>query len=209
MGNFAIEKNGPLTGSAAPGSLGLDLATPALYIAGTSGVLTQVGAGGGGGALTLIQKQTLGSPAATVTFSAIPQSYSNLKLVINSSSGSGSTTIRLNVNFNGDTGNNYFNSYLYNVVTTPTAQQVETTPVGILGYAGSSALLAATEAMIYAYTGALAGAKAVTAMNSSAQGITLASVQWASAAAITTIALSVETAASFATGSTFSLYGLS
>tara|TARA_R110000824_G_scaffold260067_5_gene448720 strand:+ start:215 stop:703 length:489 start_codon:yes stop_codon:yes gene_type:complete len=55
---------------------------------------------------TLIDSTTLASSASSVTFSSIDQSYGDLVLAIEVSSGS--STARPALRFNGDTGNNYF-----------------------------------------------------------------------------------------------------
>jgi len=65
----------------------------------------------GGGGLTLIDTQVLGSNTATVTFSSIPSTYEHLKLVWQ---GRTSATIEaLRMRFNSDTGSNYdFEQYV-------------------------------------------------------------------------------------------------
>lgn len=54
--------------------------------------------------MTLIQQITVGTPVAAVTFSNIPQTYTNLRLMGNYSITSGTS---LALNFNGDVTNNY------------------------------------------------------------------------------------------------------
>jgi hypothetical protein len=56
-----------------------------------------------------ITTQTLGSAASTITFSNIPQIYTNLILVI---AGQASAQIDLNFRFNADTGSNYSRTYM-------------------------------------------------------------------------------------------------
>ena len=55
---------------------------------------------------TPIATQTLGSAAASVTFSSIPQGYTDLVLVDNVKSASGAGDSELDVRFNGDSGSN-------------------------------------------------------------------------------------------------------
>lgn len=57
-----------------------------------------------------IATTTLGSAQATVTFSSITGSYTDLILIGN---GSASAGVTLGVRFNSDTGNNYSNTNLY------------------------------------------------------------------------------------------------
>jgi hypothetical protein len=54
----------------------------------------------------LISSQVLGSSASSVTFSSIPSTYNDLKLVM-SHAQSGSGNFATKVNFNGDSGTNY------------------------------------------------------------------------------------------------------
>ena len=57
--------------------------------------------------MTLISSQTLGGTTASVTFSSIPSTYNDLKLVV-SARGDGSATFGvINFKLNGDTANNY------------------------------------------------------------------------------------------------------
>jgi hypothetical protein len=59
------------------------------------------------GAMTLIDDQTLGSAAAGITFSSIPQTYNHLLLVVNARSAKASVNDWLSLRLNGDTGANY------------------------------------------------------------------------------------------------------
>lgn len=77
---------------------------------GAAAITINATGGGGGGALTLISSQTLGTAAASVTFSSIPGTYTDLILSITARGDVSSTTINPGLQFNGDTGNNYFYS---------------------------------------------------------------------------------------------------
>ena len=57
--------------------------------------------------MTLISSQTLGGTTASVTFSSIPSTYNDLKLVVSARGDAASTDGQLTVNFNGDSGTNY------------------------------------------------------------------------------------------------------
>lgn len=88
-----------------------------LYIvddAGTeTGPLGTGGGGGGGGGLELIEEKILGSDTATVSFTSIPSTYSDLLLVgMVRSTRTGATADELNIRFGTgggarDTGTNY------------------------------------------------------------------------------------------------------
>ena len=58
---------------------------------------------------TLISSNTLTSSAASVTFSSIPATYTDLVLRISARSDRVSTTDRLRLTFNSDTATNYSN----------------------------------------------------------------------------------------------------
>jgi hypothetical protein len=57
-----------------------------------------------------IATQTLVSGAATITFSSIPATYTDLRLVLVATGGAGGVFVGLR--FNGDTGSNYSHTYL-------------------------------------------------------------------------------------------------
>lgn len=59
-----------------------------------------------GSTYTPIATQTLGSAAASVTFSSIPQTYTDLVIIGNC--GISNAGVTLSLRFNGDTGSNYF-----------------------------------------------------------------------------------------------------
>jgi hypothetical protein len=77
------------------------------------GLLSQGGPSGGGAAYQLIATQTLGSNAATVTFSSIPATYKHLRLVFSgrsSTAGTGFSNVFARVN--GVTSASYWFSYI-------------------------------------------------------------------------------------------------
>lgn len=62
--------------------------------------------------MTLISSQTLGGTTASVTFSSIPSTYNDLKLVISARGDTAQVFVNLVLNFNGDTATNYSYSVL-------------------------------------------------------------------------------------------------
>src|SRR5690348_12364620 len=73
------------------------------------------GSGGGtGGGLALITSQTLASPAANITRSSIPATYTHLYIVYRLRSAvTAETTALGRVQFNGDTGANYGRQHIW------------------------------------------------------------------------------------------------
>src|ERR1019366_7232114 len=69
---------------------------------GTSGTWVALSPGAGPYAT-----QTLGSPAASITFSSIPGGYGNLRVLAVGASNTAAETTRWNLRFNGDSGNHY------------------------------------------------------------------------------------------------------
>ena len=57
--------------------------------------------------MTLISSQTLGGTTASVTFSSIPSTYNDLKLVCSVRGDSASFNIGFNIRINGDSATNY------------------------------------------------------------------------------------------------------
>ena len=56
---------------------------------------------------TLISSQTLGSTTSSVTFSSIPSTYNDLKLVVSARGDNTNYTVFITPELNGDTGTNY------------------------------------------------------------------------------------------------------
>lgn len=60
-----------------------------------------------------IATNTLGTATATVTFSSIPQTYTDLICVIDGRGSRADYDVGVNIRFNSDTGSNYSWTYLY------------------------------------------------------------------------------------------------
>ena len=63
-----------------------------------------------GSTYTPLASTTLGSAVASYTFSSIPSTYTDLIVVINPNTAS---VDNMNIRFNGDTGTNYSNTFLF------------------------------------------------------------------------------------------------
>lgn len=166
---------------------------------------------------TPIASQTLSSAAASVTFSGIPQNYTDLRIAIQARStaaGNGRESFR--IRFNGDTGSNYSATWI----------------VGNGTSAGSSR----NSSQTYAYamfqesnsTSTAYGMNTLDIMNYSNSttyktGLTRSSYNllgntedcsaahvflWRSTSAITSIEFSTDASGGFSSGSTFNLYGI-
>lgn len=190
--------------------------------AGTSGQFLKTNGAGanpawvdGDGAMELIATQTP-SGVASVTFSSIPGTYSDLRLVVRGRSTAVALSVSINLRFNGDTGSNYDNHFLQtnNATTTAFAQLATVNYLGNLPAASATSGFAASSvADITQYAGTAfqkeghyySGMKRT---NSAAEFFTeRGSFWWRNAAAITQIQVSLGSG-NFVSGSSVSLYGI-
>ena len=149
-----------------------------------------------------IQTQTLGSNTATVTFSSISSAYTDLVIVFKGSATSAGT---LSYRFNGDSGANYSDTYLYGDgggtgsgrhssenqiygggVNTNQSMQI----INVMNYSNSTT-----------YKNTLLEANA-----NGSDTVSRFVGLWRSTAAINSIAISIGS--NFTTGSTFTIYGI-
>jgi len=150
---------------------------------------------------------------ATVTFSNIPQSYTDLRIVFSArdTSNSGSQWAGASLTFNGIT-TGYSSKVIYGSNTGTGSASGGTTSIPYL-YATSSTATASvfgnTEVYISNYSGnsykAVSG-DTVTEHNASATFLGIVSGLWSNTSPITSLTLTAET--SFAIYSTFTLYGV-
>lgn len=157
----------------------------------------------------VIEARTLGSNQSSVTFSSIPSTYTDIKMIVNGIYTFNDTAFQLR--FNGDSGSNYSNT--------------------IIGGNGSSAFSARNTNNIWIECGwyqASGGTNATSIIDVlnyantttfktllNRKGITSTSLDanvgmWRSTSAINSIAMSFGAYGSpnFATGTTFTLYGI-
>jgi hypothetical protein len=168
----------------------------------------------GGGAMTQISKTVLGSPAASVTFSAIPGSYTSLMLVIVARSSKSANFDQLEMAFNGDsTQANYIEFFSGGPGVTAGTQNNN-----IMGEIAAANSAANAPGFMDILVPGYAGTTFLKSFRSFSMGFTsttLASLQrvdqfgyWNNAAAVTSLVLSLLGGANFVTGSTFTLYGI-
>jgi hypothetical protein len=162
-----------------------------------------------------ISTQTLGSDQATVTFSSIPQTYTDLVLVSNlKHSFAGSLGVRADfVQFNSDTATNYSATQLYGNGTSA----VSTRTTSATGITTTASMASATSFMpcilqIFNYTNATTY-KTVLVRTGNADDSNYGSSAFvglwrATPAAITTIDFKATSTYVWKTGSTFTLYGI-
>lgn len=156
---------------------------------------------------TPIATQTLGSAASTVTFSSISSAYTDLILIATPQSASGTTS--LDIQFNGDTGTNYSLTYLYGDGSGAYSGRASNNAVANGGTAVSTAsTFLVNTVQIMNYSNTTTYKSLLTRANNTAGNVLTSVSMWRNTAAISTILLKLASGSNFATGSTFTLYGV-
>jgi len=151
-----------------------------------------------------IATQTLSSAASSITFSSIPSTYTDLRLVV-----TGATTASQNVRlqFNGDTATNYSDTYLVGNGSSASSGSDVTNGWIYLEPNGFTTTPSTLQADIFSYAGStyktVLSAASEDANGSGSVSRTVG--LWRSTAAITSIKL---LATNFATGFTATLWGI-
>jgi hypothetical protein len=150
-----------------------------------------------------LDKVTVGTATASVTFSSIPSTYTDLVIVtLIQRTATGNTRIR----FNGDTGTNYSTTYIEGNGTAASSVRVLNQTYMTLDYSNSTSRWVPSIANIMNYANTTTN-KTIINRTGDAGVVVLAYAQlWRNTAAINSITLLSDT--TFATGSTFSLYGI-
>lgn len=152
---------------------------------------------------TPLANLTLSSTAATVTFSSISQLYKDLVLVINAKNNTGATGLR--ARFNNDSGANYSFVLMDGDGTTAASATASGQTLLSIGSNATSDTVNILNIMDYSATDKH---KTVLVRANGASLSTAAFAdRWASTSAITSIVV-FPAANSFASGSTFALYGI-
>jgi len=168
----------------------------------------------------LIQRQTLASDTAIVSFTSIPSIYKHLQLrVMAKHSRTANTFYNVNIQFNGDTGANYTSHYLFGNQSAVTASALTSgTFIDRNLYAISNASVHTSMFGVgivdihdYASTTKYKTVRSFTGQDVNGASvndyISIASGLWSSTSAINRIDLYVASY-NLVTGSTFALYGM-
>jgi len=153
---------------------------------------------------TPIATTTLGSNAASYTFSSIPSTYTDLVIIYDGVATSSQT---FSIQFNGDTGSNYSDTNLGGdggAASSNRDSNITSAKMGINYSTGRSNFI--LNVMNYAnsttYKTALCRSNAAVGEVNARVGL------WRSTAAITSVLLKMDSTSNFASGSTFTLYGV-
>lgn len=151
---------------------------------------------------TPIATQTLGSAAASVTFSSISGSYTDLVLVFN---GTVSANQYVAVRLNSDTGSNYSWTRIDGDGSAAYSSRGTSTTFGRLGI-GNPTNRTLTISHFMNYSNATTNKTVLSRSNTDFVGALVN--LWRNTAAITSITILTTTADTFSVGSTFTLYGI-
>jgi hypothetical protein len=165
---------------------------------------------------TLIQAQTLASSVASVTFSSIPATYTDLVLRLSARKDGGGDTFK--VQFNSDTATNYSNTTLTGNSSAASSTR-NTSQVYVRAYGANESTFTAntfgsSDVYIPSYLVSQnkpIGIFGVTENNSAAADASFINASaglWRNTAAITSIVITDPAAGNFVTGSSFYLYGI-
>lgn len=159
---------------------------------------------------TPLANVTLGSSAATVTFSSISQSYKDLVLIIeNAKTVSG--TMNLNLRFNNVSTSTYSTINIWgngaSIGSTDLTGRTEANLSGATDFLTNDSVWAGA-ANIMNYSATNTHTSIVSRGNRSENGVSASVNRWADTAAITSITLAPEFFGSFAAGTTMALYGV-
>jgi hypothetical protein len=157
---------------------------------------------------TPIASQTLASAASSVTFTSIPQNFTDLILVTNEKQ---TSTRASALRFNSDSGSNYTQTGLYG--TGSTAGSYRTTSTTLIYYSYYAASTTSNFNMnsivhINNYSNTTTNKTVLSRANNADNGVDAIVGLWRNTAAITSITLTMENLSNFSAGSTFNLYGI-
>ena len=160
-----------------------------------------------------IATQTLGSAAAGVTFSSIPQTYTDLVIIGNC--GISNAGVTLSLRFNGDTGSNYFEHTMFGNGTTVGGSKALSITSAYCNdtVAFDSSLDGNITININNYSNTTSYKSVLGRVNRGVNngnypGTSIWSNSWSSNSAITNILIFPTDGSNIVSGSTFTLYGI-
>jgi hypothetical protein len=159
-----------------------------------------------------IATTTLGSNQASVTFSTISGSFTDLVLVASGRSNNAANTDTYLMTFNGDTANNYSRTRLLGNGSSASSAGRSNAPnidfEGISGNNAASGVFSLATVALQNYSNTTTN-KTVLIRGNDANGTVLATVGlYRSSSAITSITLAPSNGTQILSGSTFTLYGI-
>jgi hypothetical protein len=163
--------------------------------------------------MKLIQTQTLTSSQPSITFSSIPQTFTDLYVLVSSRSDGAFTSSEIDIAFNGSSSN-FSGRYLYGAGSGSGSTTTDTTMVGSSS-ANNNTANTFGNASIYIPNYTSSNNKSISSdtvgeSNATTAYMSIHAVLWSQTAAITSLTLSLDSGArNFVSGSSVSLYGIS
>jgi hypothetical protein len=157
---------------------------------------------------TPIATQTLGSSSASVTFSSIPATYTDLVLVLQAGT---ATNDNLGIRFNSDTGSNYSNTALSGNGSTVVSFRASnaTSIIPQYHFVFNNNLNSNVIIQVQNYSNTTTNKTLLARSNNAGVSTDVGVGLWRNTAAITSVTLiGGSFGYSFITGSTFTLYGV-
>jgi len=151
-----------------------------------------------------VSTTTLGSAAASVTFSSIPQTYTDLILIVSHDVTADALS---GIQFNGDTASNYSATYIWGNGTSAFSGRESNAASAFAFYATAANGFHSAIIQIINYSNATTYKTLISRENDAATEALAVVGLWRSTAAITSMVL-LRRSGNFATGSTFTLYGI-
>lgn len=164
---------------------------------------------------TLISSQVLGSSAASVTFSSIPQTYKDLVLRVSARSDAASITENFSLTFNGSSASNYSFTYIQgdgsSPISTNQSNVARISERAAVGNGATSNTFGNSEIYIPSYT--LSQYKPISSIGVGETNGSTAYIQanaglWSVTSAITSITFNIQNGTNILSGSSFYLYGV-
>ena len=157
-----------------------------------------------------IATTTLSSAQATVTFSSIPGTYTDL-IIVGSVFADSATNRVLRMRFNSDTGSNYSNTLLAGNGTSAESNRNSNQSVIFVTWFGamlnSTTIPVQTTIHINNYSNTTTNKTTLIRSDEAQANVTALANLWRNTAAINTISFDVDTG-NIGTGTTFTLYGI-
>ena len=150
-----------------------------------------------------IATNTLGSATASVAFSSIPSTYTDLVLIV---SGTVSASSYFTFRFNSDTGSNYSETSLYGDGSTANSTRNSNQTYMLIGGIRTTQTTIITSIMNY--SNSTTNKTAISRSSNAAVEAAATVGLWRNTAPITSIICGTGGANTFQAGSTFTLYGI-
>jgi hypothetical protein len=155
----------------------------------------------------VIETETLGTAAPSVTFSTISGAYTDLVLVINGGIAT-TTNYATSIRFNSDTGSNYSLTRLYGNGASASSDRGSSQTYIYTLAPGRDTLNGTQIIQVMNYSNTTTYKTCLTRSNNADYNTGAIVGLWRSTAAITSISVSPEFTANWKSGSTFTLYGI-